>query len=167
MIIIVEGIDRVGKTTLVTKLKEQLRFSVYESPITDGEERTQEIETAKLKAALSFIRICKKDNIILDRFHLSELVYGSIERGYFNNECLEIDKELSKLGNCILIYVKPTNINESIEKHGSSLIQHYEKFNKLFSISRMEKIECDFYSLESAIEKVKDAMNYGINDRNS
>jgi len=166
MIVIVEGIDRVGKTTLINKIVKELGFIKYE-----GIEKydkinsknfylTQRIETEKLFAATSVLKAIDKmkGNIIIDRFHVSEYVYGLCERGYFNSECFEVDDILGSL-NTTLILVRPKDIKQSIKEHGKDLYRHsllFENFCQETSIKH--KIICNYDNLDYAFNKVKEEM---------
>lgn len=152
-IIIVEGIDRVGKTTLVNKIVEELNYSKF-VPLNKISDRTEVIETEKTYATLSVLKLLKNDRIIIDRFHLSEFIYGFADRGYANKECENMDKILSEL-NALLIYVRPTDLKKSITEHGSDLQEHHIMFELIFKASRMRKVVCDYNSLDAIVESLK------------
>lgn len=151
-IIIVEGIDRVGKTTLINQIIDEFDYSVFKPLYLTR--RTMEKETEKLYATLGVLTLLKQDKIIFDRFHLSEYVYGYCNRGYWNDECSKIDEILTQL-NSLLIYVRPTDIKHSSLEHGSSLVQHHEMFEKLFEVTKMRKIACDYNTRVEVIRKLK------------
>ncbi len=74
MIIIVEGMDNTGKTTLVEQLVKETGYDMVRSP---GGPQSLEDMIDKVETCLI------SDNIIYDRFPLiSEEVYGPVLRGY-------------------------------------------------------------------------------------
>lgn len=145
-IIIVEGIDRVGKTTLVNKISEKFGYKILPSiqPISKVE-RTPRREIDIMLAQLSVFQILKNDYIIVDRFYLSEFVYGLYDRGYTSLEALVIGEKLKEL-NSLMVLVRPTDIKKSSEEHGSDLTEHSELFNHMFEISEFENKACCNYS---------------------
>lgn len=160
MIIIVEGIDRVGKTTLCNKLKDIFGIPIlhHESTISNYK-KDNENETDK---SLLTLEICKITNssIILDRFHLSDFVYGMIERNYDIDIAVgnfkKIDYDISDMDDVFLIYVLPTNIKESSNQHGKDLSIYDKEFYDLFKHSKIKnKWRCTYNTLNEAIEFIK------------
>ena len=169
MLIIIEGIDKVGKTTLANRMVNELgfdKFEVIKKPIRiSGSEiekiLTKTIETEKIYSVLPALKIIDKNkvNMLFDRFHLSEYVYGLIDRGYKNNSMFEVDKILSKFKNIILILVNPIDIKKSSFEHGSDLTKHYEEINKFFNISRIKnKIVCTYDDFDIMINFLRREM---------
>ena len=66
-------------------------------------------------------------DVIFDRFHLSEYVYGMIERGYINNNVWKIDERLASL-NAIIVHVRPYDIESSSLLHGKDLTEYEDAF---------------------------------------
>lgn len=109
MILIVEGSNKVGKTTFINSLVKNLRNSNIEveifndrTAIDDKKEVTKELMYKITRD--DFIKAMKKmlDNIdknyicIFDRCYLSEYVYGKIFRGYENNEVMRLDSLIAE-----------------------------------------------------------------------
>lgn len=153
MIIIVEGIDRVGKTTLVNMLHDVTGFPVYKNNTSFRlADMDNENETDKM---IKMLQICQltNANIIFDRFHWTDLVYGVIQRGYdydiaTKNKIL-IEDMLVEMG-AMIILVKPTDVFESSKQHGKCLLRHDDLFNTLYDQSAMLKRSCNFQTLSSA-----------------
>ena len=85
MLIIVEGIDRVGKTTLCNMLKDKLGFKIYKHKNNNFNysKMDNDNETDKMLQLLDLYEQIGSDvNIVFDRFHWSDFVYGKIERNY-------------------------------------------------------------------------------------
>jgi len=162
LIIIVEGIDRVGKTTLCNLLSERLGYPIFKDSVftnyTGMTARTIYFE--KLFSSINMLKCI--DNIIIDRFHLTEFVYGRCNRGYDNYDIEKIDKML-KLMNCLLVLVEPESddrLNISSEQHGSSLSEHYNLFKIAFESSSIKfKLNTDFNSFDEHISQIKELID--------
>lgn len=153
MIIIVEGIDRVGKTTLCKKLSDELGFPIFKNvPYLDGV-RTSQCENELINQLINFME-CTKPNVILDRFHASEFVYGKLERNYKNYDVFVFDERLSKL-DCILLYVRPTDVKCSSDEHGKDLTKHLLAFDNFMVSTRIESFVCDYNTLDDAVTFAK------------
>ena len=156
MLVIVEGIDRVGKTTLCEKLSEKLNVPIYKhkNEQFNYSKMDNENETDKMLQLLDMYSILDGD-VIFDRFHLSDFVYGTIERKYdlikSEENVKKIEEKLKEL-NAILVLIVPTNVKESSEKHGKNLIEYAVTFENLFNESKIKKLKCNFYSLDEAVE---------------
>lgn len=176
MIVIVEGIDRVGKTTLVNKLAKEcsikpfidsyLKFTFYDCECNkflqvDGSRNNITANTEKINSLLSFFEQFSDDidiNILLDRFHLSEFVYGMCDRNYLSFEAFNsFDKRLSKL-NALIVYVEPKDLNWSSKQHGSDLQKHLEAFEYAIEETACEVIRCNFDTLDEAVLKIKERL---------
>ena len=86
---------------------------------------------------LDFIEeLSKKDfDVYLDRFHISEIVYGRLFRNYDNDEMSNIiDDKLSKIKNLKLIFI--TSDYYHLDK-----IKEKEKLNEYLSIQNMFRKE--------------------------
>lgn len=155
MIIIVEGIDRVGKTTLCDMLKEKYSLPVF--------------KFQPLYPITSMLRNCEVDNcmlqmletleghgvdIVLDRFTMSELVYGLMDRNYNASAPYKLINERLLKMDCLLIYVEPTDIEESSRQHGENLKFHDVLFNDCYTAWAGDKIKTNYLVLDEAVEIV-------------
>jgi len=164
MIIIVEGIDRVGKTTLCKKLSEELGIPIHKyKGLIEYNKMNNTEETDKI---LSNLRILNetKSNIIFDRLYMTDYVYGNIERNYNPRESAKnlslIENEIKNINDVILIYVVPTDINESSKQHGKDLKKYDELFYNLFKESKIEnKFRCNYNTMNEAIIFSKSIIN--------
>ena len=175
MIVIVEGIDRVGKTTLVNKIKEScnvksfidsymkfsyLNIEAIQVASVKGDRNNIVANTEKINSLINFFEQFsdKIGNILLDRFHLSEFVYGLVDRKYYSLEAFySLDERLANLG-ALIIYVEPKDVNWSSEQHGSSLANHLNFFEYAIKNSSCEVIRCNFDTLDEVVLKVKERM---------
>lgn len=158
--IIVEGIDRVGKTTLVNLLKEKTGLPVLDDLYlyeTKDMRKDKRVNVEKIKTIVNFARDVS-DKFIVDRLHWSEMIYGYCDRGYDNVvPVLDVEDELVKVGAKIILVV-PTDIESSSKQHGKDLSKHAELFEAVFDDSKMKKFKCDYNTLSDAVRWV---MNNG------
>lgn len=141
MIVIVEGIDRVGKTTFCEKLK-NLGFT-YLKDDWNLQDNISQSEIAiysvgKLDTTISVLKKLseQKQNVVVDRLHLTEMVYGEKSRGGNVREDLvsKIDWLLSEM-DCSLVYVYPEDIRQSNLEAGVDLTEHEALFRELSNTS--------------------------------
>lgn len=161
MIIIVEGIDRVGKTTLVNKLN----LMVDNSKIlkldrlmgnSNISEKAKDLNLGRAYGLVEAMNLNTKDNIIIDRFHLTEAVYNTL-RENSESDCLSIKsleyftsvENMMVKNNYILVLVQPTDIEKSSKEHGSDLSTHKEFFDYLFNNTDIgNKYICDYNNID-------------------
>lgn len=140
MIIIVEGIDRIGKTTLCNKISEVTKIPIHKyNGIIPYSEMKNKQETDKMLSLIQLVEETKTD-IIFDRFHLTDCVYGIVERGYKVGKALKnvrlINERLqqyAEAGNtvCVLL-MRPTSLMKSSEEHGTDLSYHNQMFDEIW-----------------------------------
>lgn len=83
MLLILEGVNATGKTTLARALKStgMAYFKDNGEHIkTEGIERRRDTETATIAQASVLATLSNKIDIVVDRFYMTELVYGFFER---------------------------------------------------------------------------------------
>ena len=160
MIVVVEGIDRVGKTTLCNKLKNEFNIPIHKyNGIINYSEMNNREETDKMLMTVQILQETNSD-IILDRFNFSDYVYGITERDYgfvaASRWLTIIDEKLSSLEDVFLILVEPTNLERSSKEHGKDLSLHKKLFDDLFKESRIKnKWKCTYNTLNEAIMFIK------------
>lgn len=157
MIIIIEGIDRVGKTTLANMISKECDYPLFkDNPKYNTIYTDKTINSEKINLLLNLMEINALQNIILDRGHFTEFVYGIIDREYVNNDVWGFDERLAKLDNVLLIYVKPEDIERSIREHGSDLSQHNKLMDECMNKSKIKNIIYTSYSLlNKTLEQIK------------
>ena len=155
MIIIVEGIDRVGKTTLCKKLSLQTNIPIYKHKRSNYSEMKNDVETDIMLQLIDLYKLLG-GHIIFDRFHWSDFVYGILERNYSVAKAYDnankIESELRQ--NAIIIYVKPIDINRSSNEHGSDLTQYNALMDLLAKYSELKVYTCNYNTIDSTIEEV-------------
>ena len=163
MIVIVEGIDRVGKTTLVNKLSEVLDIPVIKQTRIGGNKTSaDDIVSVNYGRAAGLVDFWNNKvfntDIILDRFFWTEAVYNKCDRcincsiaaAKGLDDVMQVAKE-----KYLIILVDPTDIKWSSEKHGKDLTNHQHWFNKLFDMSGLRKLRCNFNTIDSTVGEVK------------
>lgn len=165
MIVILDGIDRVGKTTIADLLCRDLGFKKLtiqnEFPY---EDQAHNVDINATIIGMLNIIDREKENIVIDRFIMTEFVYGVIDRS--NNEALSFDiymkqaSELSNMGNVLMAWVEPYDIDSSILLHGSDLKQHETLFKYAFELYEGDKIRFTLKQVEGFIKYVKEEVNH-------
>lgn len=161
MLIIIEGIDRVGKTTLANMLHKKINFPIYKHigkrnlDAIDNEHETDEY--------LQMLEICRlsDSNIIFDRLHWTDFVYGSLQRHYDFTAALSNKDNVERLlleQNAAIIFVKSVSVKDSSYRHGKDLSRHEKLFEFLYNESNLDKFQCDYKSLDKAVNWVFDKM---------
>lgn len=137
MIIIVDGIDRVGKTTLCKKLEacgfEYFKDEFLIDPFNTAVDK-RNYSYGKLDTTLKMLKEKKAKgiNIVVDRLVFTEMVYGTIDRGInFKKEYVDnYIHELIKLGSQF-IFMDSLDINKSCFEAGKNLKRHAALFTLL------------------------------------
>lgn len=159
MIIVVEGIDRVGKTTLVNKI-ESLGFRTYKhnDKSKDYSKMTDDGETDTMLAMLWLLKLYPENNIIFDRFHISNTAYGILNRNYDKEKAFQNNKKIDKMLadlNAVLVYVEPADLERSNKEHGKDQSECLALTIKLFNNSAIpNKIICNYDSLDKVVEYI-------------
>lgn len=162
MIVIVEGIDRVGKTTLCNKIYELNNIPVFKhsNESFDYSKMDNDNETDKMLQLVELVSITRSD-IIFDRFHISDIVYGQLERNYEYYKAEEnfkkIDERLSK-EDSVLIHVYPSSYEKLMKastEHGEDLLHYFEMFMEFYEKSKMNKMMICYEFFDSFINNAK------------
>lgn len=192
MIIIVEGIDRVGKTTLCEMIEDKYCENINFKRFRDDtryvhNHMNKAVNTEKINTLQNLIEAGLVDNIILDRYHITEFVYGGIERTYKNDAMFDIDRRLAEVGTAdiknedsdevdagmmtdgkllndvVLIYVVPVDIKTSSLEHGHNLERHLKWYDDFYLESKIEhKIKVDYKTLGDALDFIDEIL--GLKD---
>ena len=124
-VIIFEGLDKVGKTTTILKLKKVIEEQgkipiIFNTPYQIKCNCANDVAT-KLNISMLVLKQMFEeydDNYIclIDRFHLSEMVFGPrLRNGYDLTTCIKIDDFLAH-HSVFLVYIKPDSLNENFDK---------------------------------------------------
>jgi len=152
-IVIVEGVDQVGKTTLCRQL-EKLGFFYFKDSwniLEKDPEVNQDsqqlplinfeyVSLGKLDTSLSMLKLLTSQgiNVVVDRLHISELVYGTLSRAAcLPDLVMQVDKMLSQL-DCIFVHMKPTNYREASKRAGYDVFDYDMAFINFFQQSLIQ-----------------------------
>ena len=157
-VIIIEGIDRVGKTTLANLIKRKFDAKVFKDKMLVAEDmKDRTIITEKIVTTVNMLKLWPADKmLVIDRFHLSEVVYGILDREYVNNDMKKIDGILSEIKGIQLILVEPTDIEWSSNQHGSDLENHKKLFDLVYEESKIkDKIKCNYKDFDYVLKMLE------------
>lgn len=169
MVIIIEGIDRVGKTTLAKMLS--VRFGIpilKQERIGGNNQASNDNALINYGRALGLVDIfnsnCFTQNIILDRFHWTEAVYSLIDR--HNVESMHNIKQIERMmleqkDKYLVIQVMPVDIKRCNKMHGSDLSRHQKEFDKLYEESKLNKYRCTYFSFDLCLDKIEKMLSKG------
>lgn len=174
MVVIIEGIDRVGKTTLANMISKKYHVPIF---------KQERIEKGTLTAlgkvgnyyenyirAKSLVEFWNSDSftqdIIIDRFHWTEAVYSWVDRDTTTpvHLMLYADDSVQKLmskkrDKYLIIYVKPTDIEWSSQQHGKDLHRHNSMFDVVRNYSIYNNtlipsniIDCTYNEFEDVLD---------------
>lgn len=181
MVIIIEGIDRVGKTTLANKISEELNVPIYKQDRIGGNKLLVDNGESSTIKNYRACNICENyiraktlvdfwswsgftQNIIMDRFHWTEAVYSLVDRDclsqYENMKLIERDM-LEHKDKYMIIYVAPTDIKWSSRQHGKDLTKHNEEFIKLYNESKLDKYMCTLFTMDVVLNRIRGILNNG------
>lgn len=170
MIVVIEGIDRVGKTTLANILVDngfiylKDEFIIKREALSKGSPFS--FSDYSVGKCDSFVAILKKfqqegKNVVVDRLHLTELVYGRHIRNEVNVAgCLALDMELANMG-AKLCLVRPLDISLSNQLAGEDQTERAELFEFYAKLSSMSTFYCDYASVENMAQFIlKETFKY-------
>ena len=149
MILIIEGMDRCGKTTLIENLRKKYfvnpRILVHHSssPPLVEDPNLWEINHYSSLLDTSYMLLSDGYDIIFDRFHLGAIVYGQKYRGAYPDNIYGIEKRLvhsnDKIALVLLtddsISIAERDDNKSIEKSANEYSQVGELFDVAYNTS--------------------------------
>lgn len=162
MIIIVEGIDRVGKTTFCNIMKNRYGARIFKGKSYDDEElkdiSREDLYGIQELGSLESIAD-SKELIVMDRFHWTEKVYGKVLRGYDSKYTNIIEKEIIEINNSkrnqiIILLVRPTDIERSSKEHGLDLQDYQKEFDKLYMQTKIPRMTGNFNGLSEIAEYI-------------
>ena len=141
MILIVEGANRAGKSTMIDYLKKLadnsgVEFVLYNERINKNEHAGTTPEGMYAYAKTVISDLLKEDTneklIVFDRFHISEFVYGEAFRGYTNRYMQKID-DLLRVMESKVLYMK-SNFEHVEDRHKALEYEALQsRFNEAFA----------------------------------
>lgn len=171
MVIIVEGIDRIGKSTLCKKLSEKLGFPIYKEIGVEKKSREGNVRSQMSLLSLSQTTKC---NVIFDRLFASEFVYGVLERDYIIIEAIKDFQEalgvLAEIPDIIYVGMYSTDIKKSSKEHGKDLSEYDRLFTmtnrfvkeKLSKKQDARVIFCNYHDIDRVANVIYEMYQEGI-----
>lgn len=174
-LLIVEGIDKCGKTTMINSLYEKLKSSkrkcmIMNLPFIVNKPLSKDIIQYRIRMTTANIIEMSKtfgDEYIclIDRYHLSEKVYGKLLReSCAEFECNYADAIFSTMDS-LLVHIVPDEIHSNFNKFkddngkldGFTFYQYrvmLDKFTNEFDKSGMNKVRLKTSEINDFVEKV-------------
>lgn len=157
MILILEGPNKVGKTTIAKQIEQDFGFTYFRDR-QFNKIKPELIEYVTYFMAISQLNLLKtlKENIIVDRFHATEWVYGNINRNYSNYKMWDIDRELAVM-NAKLLYMTDSieNINE---RNGKDMSRYCKEFDYFFMLCKIDKLKANLNEKEKIYKWIKNSL---------
>ena len=162
-VIIIEGLDNVGKDTLISKICERYPITTIvhcSKPSSDDPDEAAKEQNELFMSYANMIRdndLKYSDCIIFNRYHMGEYIYGCIYRGRSSEEVLNMIDEvddvlLASNKDIYYIQMKSSNLdliiknddNKSISKNNRERVEtERERFEEVFNHSRLNKLLLD------------------------
>lgn len=158
MVIIIEGLDRTGKTTLANELSKRFNIPIYKKDREELGETFEEDELINLGDSIATVKLFNSElfkgrHVILDRFHWSEYVFNMVDRrAHLGEKYLDLVHEEmnNNPSNYIVIHMHPTNLLRCAkEDEDGRCIDIFAEYYKYFCLAQFF---CE--------EKFKDLMVY-------
>jgi len=149
MKIIFEGPDNVGKTTQIKLIKDKFNKITFHTVHYSAVKHDSIIDCIdyNIKLYSEFFELLKKYNIIADRSHLGELVYGKLYRGYEGLYVIDLERnhKINEINDLYLIVLidKPENLIKREDGYSFSTNiemkkKEIELFKKVYELSTIK-----------------------------
>lgn len=130
MIIIIEGIDGSGKTTLAKQLSAQTGY-----PIIHKSNPKDDVE--KLRMMGEYLQLVRGNkNVIFDRCWYSEMAYGPVmrDKSYISfPQMYELERHAAKAGALIIYCTGPLHVLwNRCQKRGENYVVSRDNFNEIY-----------------------------------
>ena len=174
MILIVEGANRAGKSTMIDYLKKLadnsgVEFVLYNERINKNEHAGATPEGMYAYAKNVIGDLLKQDTnenlIVFDRFHVSEFVYGEAFRGYTNDLMFKVGDFL-QLMDAKILYMKSdfkhvTDRHKALE-YEALQSRFNEAFAKHFMCENVKIISLDGKAEHERVELAKEVLEWAL-----
>ena len=177
--IIIEGVDKSGKSTIIEKMKNQFEYGLAIKNMIKPKDALEEETGRIIDMYDQILRISSQSDLknpsnrnftyILDRFYQSEIVY-SILRGNdrFEEEGFMAvvdlwENKIAKDTLLVLLETDPAIVAERFKTCGEDYVKEgqirmlQERYNRCFEMSKLPKIKLDTTQLgvEKSLELIK------------
>ena len=174
MILIVEGANRAGKSTMIDYLKKLadnsgVEFVLYNERINKNEHAGATPEGMYAYAKNIIGDLLKQDTnenlIVFDRFHISEFVYGEAFRGYTNDLMFKVGDFL-QLMDAKILYMKSdfkhvTDRHKALE-YEALQSRFNEAFAKHFMCENVKIVSLDGKAEHERVELAKEVFEWAL-----
>ena len=174
MILIVEGANRAGKSTMIDYLKKLadnsgVEFVLYNERINKNEHAGATPEGMYAYAKNVIGDLLKQDTnenlIVFDRFHISEFVYGEAFRGYTNDLMFKVGDFL-QLMDAKILYMKSdfkhvTDRHKALE-YEALQSRFNEAFAKHFMCENVKIVSLDGKDEQGRIDVAKEVFEWAL-----
>ena len=162
-IIMIEGADNVGKSTIGKALAKRIHYDYFKmsrSNIFVKKEDPKIVEAMHAFQIESFYNfsVLVNFNVILDRFYLSEIVYGKLFRKIDEDFLWEYDKKFAKLNLKLIVLKKDENKLEDELWTNEQLCTIQRKY-----VETYEKSACDKILIDTSNEDLESQLSQIIN----
>ena len=167
LIVVVEGLERTGKTTLCKEFEE--RGFVYFKDYNRIDKHICLGMESRLDTTLTFLQNLSENgvNVVVDRLHLSEYAYGKIFRKGHSSNVDYIDNAISKL-NSVLIYCKDNDFEEYKNRmllkytpeHVKNLSEEFEYYFDKSEIKNKFEYEFSKYDVSKYVNYIFEQIKY-------
>ena len=151
-ILIVEGVDMVGKTTILSELSKQINIPVYKEV---REERWYDHYIDLKYAEESRIQMLEQlgFSVIFDRSYISEFAYAHAYNRLTNDEIIgNLDKRYAKLGAKIIYLYKQNHCVE--DKTHLIECEKYKTVEENYEIYLQFHTDCEYIALDTTDENL-------------
>lgn len=129
MVIIIEGPDGTGKSTLAERVSKQTGW-----PVEHRSKPSSDEEKARMMSEYETIAT-SNNNVILDRCWYSEMTYGKVMRDQAcicEGQMLKLESDLAQNGGAIIIYCPGTDDTfKACQERGEDYITSHEKYKEI------------------------------------
>ena len=174
MILIVEGANRAGKSTMIDYLKKLadnsgVEFVLYNERINKNEHAGATPEGMYAYAKNVIGDLLKQDTnenlIVFDRFHISEFVYGEAFRGYTNDLMFKVGDFL-QLMDAKILYMKSdfkhvTDRHKALE-YEALQSRFNEAFAKHFMCENVKIVSLDGKDEHGRVDVAKEVLEWAL-----
>jgi thymidylate kinase len=167
MLIIFSGVDKVGKSTIINRLKskmKQLQMIKFKGPHKRGIPVNEWASESIIfhRSILRFHESLERDNnlVLLDRFYPDEVVYSQVLRNKtLWYEYAELDKRFANIGTKF-VYVKPHDLNVLKTRYETEELTKWSEVSKLLN---MFEVFYEYTSLDKIVIDQNTVENFTLN----
>lgn len=163
MIFLVEGIDRVGKSTLCDKLSKETGAVVFRANSTQFISNSDKDIYNEADKAYKLYKLAHDtcSDVVFDRMHLSDAVYATSRRWYDLESSLDVFKKVDEVASqygVSILYIKPDEqggLSRCEKMAGESLEHDLELFDRVYGMSICNKVCIHTSDIDDAIDAIK------------